>query len=584
MKLHNKRPITQRLLLITAFAGLLFFAGLGAQGLHDPDETRYAEIAREMLESGNFIVPHLNYVPYLDKPPLLYWATSLALKVFGLNEFAARVVPALSGLLCVIAVYLFGCAMVGERAAFRAAIVLSTSAFFFALSRTLLTDMMLTLFVTLAIGFLYLSWERGRRWLVPAYIAMALGALTKGPEAVLLPAIPAGILVIKTKGIRGLTSLLSGWAILAFLAVWLPWHVAIYYVRPEFYTHFFLTENLGGFFQKGIHHAHPSYYTIGYLALGFVPWTLFLPAALWGVFSRRDSRRDVVLLCLAWAGAIVLIFSLSVSKLPTYILPALPPLALLVGMAVPDERVPPLPVRITTCLIGAAFCVSLVLVAVFVAPEVLRMTSEIRKLCVLTLCILVVLGVLLARSAGRTAFVLGACVIPATLTLVLLTHSPEFLEFRSPRTLASSVLARKDVTDVACFGQQHPNLSFYVRRRQIIVDCVPRIYRLGLSLQPQNDSFISSRKFMQKVKTHSGIYCVVRDKELKTFEERFGSHFRLVTVVPYGHLEYLFVNTAPADGEPANAKPLPDWELRDFLNAYGFHTKTPEPKKAAGLE
>ena len=579
----DESPNVRRLLLITAFAGSLFFAGLGTPGLHDPDESRYAEIAREMLESGNFVVPHLNYVPYLDKPPLTYWTTCLALKVFGLNEFAVRFVPALSGLLCVIAVYLFGCAMVGEGAAFRSAIVLSTSALFFALSRTLVTDMVLTLFVTLAVGFLYLSWERGPRWLIPAYISLALGALTKGPVAVLLPVMPVGFLMLKKKGTPGLTSLVSIGAIAAFLAVWLPWHVAIWYARPEFYTHFFLTENLGGFFRKGIHHSHPAYYTVYYLALGFVPWTLFLPATIWGIFSRCDHRRDTVMLCLAWAGTIILLFSLSVSKLPTYILPALPPLALIVGVAIPDRGAPCLAVRIATALIGMAFCVSLAVAMAFLAPLALGMTAEVRTLCVIFMGIVVVLSIALTRSAGKLSFVLGGSILPFVLVSIILTHSPQLLEYRSPRVIASAILERGDAVDVACFGQQHPNLCFYMRRRQILVDRVPRIYRLGLSIQPENDGFLSSRKFMDKVNTHVGIYCIVRDVDLVLFEERFGPHFRFVSVFPYDHLEYLFVSRAMSADHAPQANPLPDWGLCDLLDAYGLRTDVEHRERTPSL-
>ncbi|MEW6359412.1 MAG: glycosyltransferase family 39 protein [Planctomycetota bacterium] len=578
------RPHVRRLLLITTFAGLLFFAKLGAPGLHDPDETRYAEIAREMLESGDFVVPHLNYVPYLDKPPLLYWATCLAFKLFGLTEFAARFVPAFSGLLCVIAVYLFGCVMVGESAAFRSAVVLATSIIFFFVSRMLVTDMLLTLLITLATGFLYLSRERGPRWLIPAYIAMALGALTKGPVAVLLPAIPVGFLAVKAKGIRSIRSLVSVGAVLAFLAVWLPWHVAIYYARPEFYGHFFLSENLAGFFREGIHHVRPAYHTVAYLLAGLIPWTMFLPAAIWDAFSRRGNRPDAVALCLAWAGTVVLLFSLSVSKLPTYVLPALPPLALLIGVAIAEKRETPLVVRIVAFLLGAVFCVLAVLAAVFVAPRFLGITPEIRNLCSLVIGILAALGVLLALSADRLAFVLAAGAVPAAFLLVVFTHSPQFLEYRSPRAIAAIIRERNDATRVACFDRHHPYLCFYLQQRQTLVDSMPSDYRLGLSLNPRNDCFLSSRKFMREVQTHAGIYCIVEDKNLITFQERFGPCFRLVSVFLYDRLEYLFVNTLNPDGEVARPEQLPDWDISKFLRVYGYQVKEPQPDETLGGE
>src|SRR5208282_2202366 len=160
---------------------LVFFFHLGRYGLWEPDEARYAEIAREMLRTGSFVVPHLNYVPYIEKPPLLYWMTSLAFHCLGANEFAARLVPALSALGGVIATYWFGRRAFDHRRGLLAAAILTTSPLYAVMAQVLTTDMLLTVLLSIAFFSLFLQWREGGRWWLATYTAAALAVLTKGP-------------------------------------------------------------------------------------------------------------------------------------------------------------------------------------------------------------------------------------------------------------------------------------------------------------------------------------------------------------------------------------------------------------------
>ncbi len=184
--------------LLLLASATLFFLPLGSRALWNTDEGRYAEIAREMLVLKDWISPHLNYVLYFEKPPLMYWLTAASLAVFGQNEFAARFWCAMFGVLTVGIVYILGKRWKGDRAGLLAGVVLATSLGFFCLTQYLVLDMALTFWTTLA---LYASArilqerppELVRRFSVLLALAMAGGVLTKGPIAFLFPAVVLGL-------------------------------------------------------------------------------------------------------------------------------------------------------------------------------------------------------------------------------------------------------------------------------------------------------------------------------------------------------------------------------------------------------
>ena len=180
--------------LVTLVGLGLFFPGLGVPGLMDPDEGRYAEIAREMLLLRDWLIPHLNLVPYLEKPPLVYWLTSMSLGAFGLGEWAARLPSALAALAGLYLAFWLGRALWGERQGLWGAVVLATSGGYVVLARLLTLDMVFTLFLNLgiALGYLALSRERPRLWPY-AYLALALAVMVKGPVALVLAGLIWGL-------------------------------------------------------------------------------------------------------------------------------------------------------------------------------------------------------------------------------------------------------------------------------------------------------------------------------------------------------------------------------------------------------
>ncbi len=316
--------------LLTSAGLVLFFWRLGAPGLMDPDEGRYAEIAREMLLLKDWLIPHLNLAPYLEKPPLVYWLTSLSFAAFGQSEWAARLPAALAALAGVYLAYWLGRVLWGERQGFWGAMVLATGAGYIVLARILTLDMVFTLFLNLglALGYVALSRERPRLW--PwAYLALALAVLVKGPAALVLAGLIWGLAALR-RGRQACRALIQPKSWLLWAVVVLPWFVAAASRFPAF-SRYFLWEHHIQRYVSGVHfHAEPWWYFGPVLLALLLPWTALLP---WVLGRRGATDRDDRLFLMLWAGVVLAFFSLSRGKLAPYILPALMPLALLTGEA-----------------------------------------------------------------------------------------------------------------------------------------------------------------------------------------------------------------------------------------------------------
>ena len=325
------------LLILAVILGIPFFQYLGGLPLIDPDEGRYAEIPREMLQSGDLITPTLNYVKYFEKPPLLYWINAASLKIFGLNEFAARFPSALCGLLTVLATYIIARRLYGRRAALISALVLGTSAGFVLQSRIILTDMLLTFCLTAALGaFVVAAQREGRRsrtlpWYL-FYLFCALATLAKGLIGMVFPAGIIFLYLLLSRRWRLLSDMRLVPGLLLFLAVAAPWFVAVSLRNPEFARFFFIHEHFERFTSTVHGRYQPFWFFVPVLLGTMLPWSFFIPGALtraWRDRHHEEGRSGLYLLI--WAVLIFLFFSKSNSKLIPYILPVFPPLAILTG-------------------------------------------------------------------------------------------------------------------------------------------------------------------------------------------------------------------------------------------------------------
>jgi 4-amino-4-deoxy-L-arabinose transferase-like glycosyltransferase len=305
--------------------------------LFEPDEGRYAEIPREMLARGEWVVPYLHGEPYLDKPPLLYWLVMVSYQVLGVHDWAARLVPALAVHGCILLTYLLGRRSLGERAAFWGALALALAPGFTSMGRLLILDGVLAALVLLALCCAFEAVRTGtlsRRWWAGAALACGLGVLAKGPVALVL-LVPPLWLHRRLGGRAARVGWRDGAVFAALvLAVALPWYVAVCLRTPDFARHFLWEHNVVRFLTP-FDHLRPVWFYGPVLLLGLfpavlllVPFGRFLLATDTDVCRRRSPECGFMLLAGGWC---VFFFSMSGCKLPTYILPAFPPLCLALG-------------------------------------------------------------------------------------------------------------------------------------------------------------------------------------------------------------------------------------------------------------
>jgi 4-amino-4-deoxy-L-arabinose transferase-like glycosyltransferase len=329
-------------LLIAGFCAFLFFYGMGQFGLIGPDEPRYAQVAREMLERHDWITPVLGGNPWLEKPPLYYWQAMLAYSMFGVSAVSARLPAAFDATLLVIAVYLFF-RRFRRGVEVDAALISASCAGVIGYARAASMDMALA--AAFGIGmFAWWGWrESGKRvYLAMFYVSMALAMLAKGPVAPFLAAAVIVVFALAAREFRVVVRTLWLPAILLFCAIALPWYVAVQMRNPEFFREFILQHNLARFSSDLYHHRQPFFYYLPVTALALVPWTVFVIAALcrtmriWyaerkSLFAEPDLEFQFSLFACCWLVVPVVFFSISRSKLPGYILPAIPAGAVLLA-------------------------------------------------------------------------------------------------------------------------------------------------------------------------------------------------------------------------------------------------------------
>jgi 4-amino-4-deoxy-L-arabinose transferase-like glycosyltransferase len=423
---------------------LIWFGTLDYRKLVRPDEGRYAEISREMALSGDWVTPRLNGIKYFEKPPLQYWATAAAFEVFGRAEWTARLWTALTGFLGILLAGFTARRLFGPKAALYTVAILASSLLYLALSHVNAIDMGMSFFLELAMcGFLLAQQgDQGRRrWMLVAWAGLALAVLSKGIVALVL-----------TGGTLVLYGLLAwdwspwrrfewGRGLLIFLLIAAPWFVAVSLANPEFPYFFFIHEHFDRFLTTVHRRNQPLWFFVPILIAGALPWTGMALQALGQAWRRRSepaseaasqtatqARRFLLVWCLAIFG----FFSISHSKLPAYILPLFPALAILVADCLTrmSRRM---------LLIHLGLLAALALVCVIMAPRVVDNADEVMPLDMM-------------EPYARLALILAVLWLAGIL-------AASWLAWRQQRTPA--VLALATVSLLAGFGIEfgYENLS-----------------------------------------------------------------------------------------------------------------------------
>jgi len=487
---------------------LTYLCLLGGFSLAEPDEPRYAEIAREMIALHDWVTPHLNYVKYFEKPPLVYWLTAINFELFGMSEFVARLWPALFGLSGIALVYVLGRSMYGVWTGYAAAALLATTPFYFGLSQILTLDMPLTALMTVGLAAFWFAYDshralhpverrgggfplppgegegnsapsctmRRQGLLLVLYVATALGVLTKGPVAAVLIGGIIVLFLILQPDIGTLRGLLSPLGIVAFLAIALPWFVLVSRRNPEFLDFFVVDQHLKRFLAP-YEHQQGLWFFFPIVWGGILPWSVFVVFApgMLRRFGARLVRRQLsaaTLFCFVWSGVVFAFFSLSGSKLATYVLPVFCPLAILAARffeKVLEEKQHCILFRGCVALLVFAAVTALggaVAGAVLDQPEVAMIIPRAYAgACVIAVTAGAVLILLRRRShqAGLAVLVLGM------LALEILTISGRSVAAHY-RRLGVTIREQARAQDlVILYNHYVQGVPFYARRRAVVV-------------------------------------------------------------------------------------------------------------------
>ncbi|MBT4879613.1 MAG: glycosyltransferase family 39 protein [Alphaproteobacteria bacterium] len=502
-----------------------FFYQLGAYGLLNNNEGLYGEIAREMLESGSYIIPTLNYVPYIEKPPLLYWLIAISYKIFGVNEFAARLIPALSGAAICGSIFVFARRLKMIDVGGFAAVIMATSLGYIIFSRMVFFDGLLTAFLSLSLLSFYTWYNGGQRlFLLLCYGFLGCAVMVKGFVApVLFGLVVGGFLLWERAFWSKLRKCLDPIGILIFVAIVLPWHLWASLEEEGFSWFYFINEHVLRFLdlrEPKDYYTGPLYYYIPRI-LGYVfPWTPFL-----GLLALRTQPSQEVLKKFLWLWFLVPLafFSLSKAKANYYMIVGIVPMCLLVSMKITellkDNRWCP----ILVCGLLSVF-LGLVLWggAYFFPIKGFEIYQPKSPYLLFFVAILSVLGMSLFYIKRQGIFMLfSVAAISGGLFITILGSAQQAEDFFSGKEVGS-FLASKDEVYFYKNYEELSSIVFYLKKPVTIVDSVSSDLRYG---EEKGDSnrFCDSAQMLKEYENRprEEIYMVVHKKSLHDFQNSF---------------------------------------------------------------
>ncbi|HET9743655.1 MAG TPA: glycosyltransferase family 39 protein [Terriglobales bacterium] len=476
---------------------LLFFYGLGSFGLVGADEPRYAQIAREMLRNRDYVTPTLHGLPWLEKPALYYWRAAAAFHTFGVHDWAARL-PSATFALALVAIVYFHMRRFRPGAEFGAAIITAASAAIIGFSRGASTDMQLAAPFAFAMLGWYAWFETGSKfWLFDLYFFIGIGTLAKGPVA---PGLAFLIVLIFAGLRRDWRLVLRSWwwpGAIIYFAIVLPWYIAVQRANHEFFKVFILQHNLERFATDLFQHRQPFWYYVPVLLLSLLPWTIYAITALvsgvrqtwsdWrssapGVVRESERTGDgFPEFLVIWALLPVIFFSFSQSKLPGYILPAIPPCTILTGDYLYRRRNRELRRGL---LFGHALLTGLLLASVLLIPYLvldLRVVPPAHSIA-LAVCAAIAVFCFIFFPSRRLGpnMLLWTTVVPIALGVFFLLHY-------SGRALGEAYSSRQ----VASFIEQIEHGDLHVASEPVAVFRTRRDveYGLGFYLDEKVDRY-----------------------------------------------------------------------------------------------
>jgi 4-amino-4-deoxy-L-arabinose transferase-like glycosyltransferase len=479
------------LLLLSAAA--LFFLNLGTPSLWDIDEGNNAEAAREMLEAGDWVVPTFNYQLRVDKPALLYWLQMAAYRIWGVNEFSARLPSALASLAAVLVVYLLGWRLFGVAEGFLGGLILASSPAFCAAAHFANPDALLNLCTTATLALFWTSYTAGKRtWFWSAALTAGFGVLAKGPVGLILPATVVSLFLLWERKLTLLRDARLVGGLVLFAAVVVPWYAWVgVETKGDFLRGFLLQHNFGRYLSPMERHGGPPFYYLAVVLAGAAPWSVFLAWTCWfgtGRRARADANPERLpssyrfLWC--WIAIYFVFFSLAGTKLPNYILPLYAPLSLLTARFLERWRTGALSLRLPmyasmTCLalMGLGTALALLLVGGQLPGDLLHgqyLPGLERWAWLGSLPLLAAAAGWYFGRTGRSDIVVTGVALTALLFTggLICCASVTLDEHKAVRALTAGAETCQPQNEIrlAAFGYFQPSLVFYGQREVTHLD------------------------------------------------------------------------------------------------------------------
>ena len=521
----------------------LYIVLLGLLPQMEPDEARYSLIPSAMNQSGNYVTPQLKHIVYLEKPPLVYWATALSFKILGENDFSARLFVGLCAWGCILLAYFIGRNFRDEKTGLYASAILTISAFPFVLGRINILDTPLTFFICLSIwlGYLALNKQKQKYYFYLFYFCCALALLTKGVIGVVFPFAILFVWLLWVGRWRELWKLFSPVGIIIFLIVVCPWLILAQKENSDFMYYFFVREHLLRFTTKMHGKIEPIYYYLPIILGGILPWFVYLIKA-WTEKSTREGlfAKDENKLLLVWILFIFLFYTLSSSKLATYIAPVFMPIALFAGSIFRnyDENVidisgkKELFYRIAVILQS-----SIIIVALLLPPILNKYSDPTIGLVVMTsgnwwlyiippvmaAVLMPFLPEMIERKFRRGWFICIYALCVVLLAGILLPGKDFFAPYRSSLVVKEAISRHvpKD-QDLYQYRVNFYGIDFYNKIRTPIVEDFGEMLE-GTEKLPVTEKkryFLTSDEFIKLCALRKDVYCITqhddRFNELKT--------------------------------------------------------------------
>lgn len=470
------------LISITLTLGFFYALWIGTHPLFTPDEGRYSEIAREMIATRDYITPRLNGVVFLDKPILYYWLQVIAIKLFGLKEWALRFWPACVGMLACVITYITGRILFDRRTGILAAIILATSPLYYGAAHYANLDLEVAGLIgsSLLCFITAMQFPLGRyrdAFLIAAYIFSGLAFLTKGLIGIVFPVFIIGswIVILKRWNTLATMRLIPG--LLIFLIITIPWYVLAQRANPEFLHFFFVTQQVSRFLtMEDFNNKTAAWFYIPVVLMGFFPWSIFIIQAVTEKIKlvwEKQEQRSIDLFLLLWFFIIFIFFSIPKSKTVGYILPIFPCLALMTGNYLSHLWVTQkskgfyagIYVFVATCLIAA------VALTYIPSTKLFNITPDIVPYFFMLAIIFSIAGMNILLLRKEKLIILFAC-LTLTSVVILLTIISNLSVFNhkttKPLALQLNTFLRPE-DEVVTFYKYYQDLPIYIQRQIVIV-------------------------------------------------------------------------------------------------------------------